>query len=70
LADPAISTLFREEIKLALARFAPYEQVRDFRLIPEPFTVENGLLTPTMKIRRPVVARVYHELIESMYQGH
>lgn len=68
LANPKIIQLFREEIDRCLAPFAPYEQVRKFRLIPEPFTVENGLLTPTLKVRRKEIDRVFENLIEAMYQ--
>ncbi len=69
IQHPSIKALFKEEIKRCLAHFAPYEQVRDFSLVPEPFTVENGLLTPTLKIRRKKVEEVYQPIINSMYQG-
>ncbi len=68
LTNPQIIQLFRNEIDHCLTPFATYEQVRRFRLIPEPFTVENGLLTPTLKVRRIQVAVAYQELIEAMYQ--
>lgn len=68
LGEPRIAELFRREIDKALQNFAGYEQVRKFRLIPEPFTVENGLLTPSLKMRRPAVAAQYGDLIEQMYR--
>ncbi len=68
LENPQVIKLFREEIDRCLLPFAPYEQVRKFRLIPEPFTVENGLLTPTLKVRRKEIDRVFANLIEAMYQ--
>ncbi|MEO0009141.1 MAG: AMP-binding protein [candidate division WOR-3 bacterium] len=68
LTHPQIISLFRSEIDRCLRPFAPYEQIRKFRLIAEPFTVENGLLTPTLKTRRPEISRVYTSLIDSMYQ--
>ncbi|MEO0071080.1 MAG: long-chain fatty acid--CoA ligase [candidate division WOR-3 bacterium] len=67
LRHPQIIKLFREEIDRCLAPFAPYEKVRDFSLVPEPFTVENGLLTPTLKIRRNKVIEVYQPLVRAMY---
>jgi long-chain acyl-CoA synthetase len=68
LNHPQIISLFRSEIDRCLAPFASYEQIRKFHLIPEPFTVENGLLTPTLKVRRNEVSRVFENLINSMYQ--
>lgn len=68
LNHPAIIQLFRTEIDRSTSHFALYEKVRKFRLLPEPFTVENNLLTPTLKVRRNEIYQVYRELIESMYQ--
>ena len=55
--------LFRKYSKTAAA----HEKIRDFRLIEDPFTVENGMMTPTLKLKRKVVEKNYGELIESMY---
>ena len=55
--------LFRKYSKTAAA----HEKIRDFRLIEDPFTVENGMMTPTLKLKRKVVEKNYSELIESMY---
>ncbi len=43
------------------------EQIQDFRYIVIPLTIEAGELTPTLKIRREVVAKKYQKLIDSMY---
>jgi long-chain acyl-CoA synthetase len=67
---PEVVALFQAEICKALQGFANYEQVRAFRLIPEPFTVENGMLTPTLKMRRPQIGIAYRDLIEEMYKEH
>jgi long-chain acyl-CoA synthetase len=70
LDHPEVLKLYGEEIKKALAGFAQYEQVRRFRLIPDQFTVENGLLTPTLKLRRPQVTAAYQKELDGMYEGH
>lgn len=70
LKHPDVLELYRREIEEALSNFPSHEQVRAFRLIPEPFTVENGLLTPSLKIRRPIVEETYKYEIQEMYQGH
>lgn len=46
---------------------APHEKIRKFSLLEKPFTIENGELTPTMKIKRKFVEEKYSYLIEKMY---
>ncbi len=67
---PEVLKLYGGEIKKALAGFAQYEQVHRFKLIPDPFTVENGLLTPSLKTKRPQVIARYSNEFEKMYEGH
>lgn len=45
----------------------PVERVRRYHLIDEPFSVENGLMTPTQKIRRHEIARCYEAVIAQLY---
>jgi long-chain acyl-CoA synthetase len=44
-----------------------FEQAKVIRLQAEPFTVENGLLTPTYKLRRPTVRHMFTESVNEMY---
>lgn len=44
-----------------------WEEIRAYRFILEPLTIQNGELTPSMKIRREVIARKYGRLIDEMY---
>ena len=44
-----------------------YKQVRTFRIIKEPFTIENGLLTANGKLKRDLIARHFEPQIEEMY---
>lgn len=48
--------------------FARVEHVRDFRVLPRDFTVEDGELTPTLKIKRRIINKNFEEVIESMYE--
>lgn len=48
--------------------FVPMERLLAFRLVLAPFSVENGMLTQTLKVKRNVVADNYARLIESMYR--
>jgi long-chain acyl-CoA synthetase len=63
---------FERAIGEAVARantgLSVIERVRHFRLMPEAFTVENGTMTPTLKLKRPLIYRLHRELFESMYQ--
>jgi long-chain acyl-CoA synthetase len=68
LDHPEVTGLYRREIDKALENFAKYEQVRAFQLLPDPFTVENGLLTPSLKMRRPRIELAYRDHIDKMYQ--
>jgi long-chain acyl-CoA synthetase len=45
------------------------EHVRDFRVLPRDFTVEDGELTPTLKIKRRIINDHFEDEIESMYEG-
>ena len=46
---------------------ASYEQVKRITLLPEPFSMERGELTNTLKVKRPVLNKIYSEQIERMY---
>lgn len=63
-----IKSLFRWEIDIACKDLAPYEKIKAFALIPKRFTIENGLLTPTLKPRRNKVFEKYHNVIDETYK--
>jgi long-chain acyl-CoA synthetase len=66
-ADP------RKAVAAAVARvnraLAPAERVRRFILAAEPFTIDNGQLTPTLKIRRHAIRETYGEALDRLYDG-
>lgn len=66
--NPKITKMLAERINTLQQGLAGYEQVKRFTLLPEPFTMENGELTNTLKTRRPVIIKNYAEIIEKMYQ--
>ncbi|GHH14727.1 AMP-dependent synthetase/ligase [Streptomyces lanatus] len=63
----------REEIARAVAAansaVSRAESIRVFRVLPEPFDVASGLLTPSMKLRRDAIVRHYALQIDAMYQA-
>jgi long-chain acyl-CoA synthetase len=71
----AIPPVRREQILGArvaqLTRHFPgYAQIRRIGVCPEPWTVDNGLLTPTMKLRRMQILHRYAAAIDALYSGH
>jgi len=68
LADSeAFHERLREALERANARLGPIEQVRRFIVADEAFTTENGLMTPSLKIRRHVIREIYGERLEGLY---
>ncbi len=71
IADLIHDERVRDEIDAAVGRVnrehAPVEQIKYWRLLPTPLTVEGGELTPTYKVKRSVVAERYADLVETMY---
>jgi long-chain acyl-CoA synthetase len=55
-----------DQVNQTLARV---EQVKKFAILAKPFGIDTGELTPTMKIKRKVVAQKYSAEIEAMYAG-
>lgn len=47
--------------------YRPEERIQHFRLILEPFTVENGLITQTLKMKRNVISDQYKDEVAAMY---
>ena len=69
MADSRCQDLLKEEIFGELRDLARFETPKKIGLLSEPFTVENGALTPTQKVKRPVVTRLYADMIESFYRA-
>ncbi|HTY58767.1 MAG TPA: long-chain fatty acid--CoA ligase [Bacteroidota bacterium] len=68
-AHPTINELIQNNIHQIQKDLASYERVRKFTLLDRQFTVEEGELTPTQKVRRRVIEERYARLIEGMYKG-
>lgn len=52
------------------ATLSNYERIKKIIIIPDELTVENGALTPSLKIKRRVVNQMYGGLIEGLYEVH
>ncbi len=67
LQNPKIMELFKNRIGTLQQQFANYEQIKRFTLLTEPFSMERGELTNTLKIKRSAIAKNYKEIIDKMY---
>jgi len=65
-----VEELLRARIAAQMKEFPGYAQVRRVTATLEPWTVENGLLTPTMKLKRAKVMEKFNAAIDGMYAGH
>jgi long-chain acyl-CoA synthetase len=68
LRHPEIIRLFAARIETLQQQFVHYEQVKRFVLLSEPFSMERGEMTNTLKLKRSVIAGNYKELIDKMYE--
>ena len=74
--DPAVvrskeaEKVVAQRVSAQLKEFPGYAQVRRVTITLEPWSVENGLLTPTLKLKRPKVMEKFNAEIDQMYAGH
>ncbi|MFO1190659.1 MAG: long-chain fatty acid--CoA ligase [Rhodoferax sp.] len=66
---PEVVALIRSELEQVNTRLARVEQIKDFRIIAQLLTAEDDELTPTMKLKRKVVAKKYADVISTMYRS-
>ncbi len=67
--DQIVQERIQKEVDKANEHFAKWEKVKSFRLTKDPWTVEDGHLTPTMKLKRKVIKEKYIGLYNEIY-GH
>jgi len=69
LKDARLLNMVQRRIKGLLKDFPGYAKIRRVALLLEPWSVENGLLTPTLKIKRNKVLERYADLVEQIYEA-
>ncbi|GAB6879539.1 long-chain fatty acid--CoA ligase [Halorubrum gandharaense] len=67
--DERVRDRFQEEVDRVNEEFETYEQIKQFRLVPEEFSEENDLLTPTMKKKRRNILERFADEIEMIYES-
>jgi long-chain acyl-CoA synthetase len=65
--DPEVRARVQLEVDAANRRLSQFETVKKFAILPSEFTVESGELTPTLKVRRKVIAERYAKVIDALY---
>jgi len=70
LRNNDVEKAITQRVSAQLKDFPGYAQVRRVTLTLEPWSVENGLLTPTLKLKRPKVMEKFNAEIDQMYAGH
>jgi long-chain acyl-CoA synthetase len=66
-AHPRAYSVIENEVSRLTAHLAQYETIKRFALLPDDFSFDGGSLTFTMKLKRRVVERQYHDLIDKLY---
>jgi len=67
--DPRVIALIEQAVDAVNKRVGSWEAIKYFTLLPRAFSEEAGEITPTLKIKREVVAQKYADEIDSMYTG-
>ncbi|MBD3610236.1 MAG: long-chain fatty acid--CoA ligase [Gammaproteobacteria bacterium] len=70
LTNPALLDIVRDRIAQQISSFPGYAQIHQVTLDIEPWGIEEGLLTPSMKMRRGPIMEKYKAAIAEMYKGH
>ncbi|MEG0930985.1 AMP-dependent synthetase/ligase [Algoriella sp.] len=62
-----IKQLIADEVDKLNSNFGNWEQIKKFILLPNEFTIETGELTPTLKMKRKIIAKKYEKEINEIY---
>jgi long-chain acyl-CoA synthetase len=67
VSDPKVQKAYSEIVKKVNGTLAPYEAIKKIGVVPEEWSVEDGELTPSMKLKRRVILERYKPQIEKFY---
>ncbi|HVG42901.1 MAG TPA: long-chain fatty acid--CoA ligase [Chitinophagaceae bacterium] len=68
IRNPKVLQQYKDVVEEMNKNFNPVEQVKRFELLPFPWTIEGGELTPTLKLKRKVIMEKYRDAIERIYK--
>jgi len=61
--------IVQRDVTKVTAHLADYERVRRVALLPNEFSIDNGEMTPTLKVKRNVIDERYGKMIDELYSG-
>jgi long-chain acyl-CoA synthetase len=67
IANPKVQTLYEGVVEEQNQNLARFEKLKRVMLVPDEFTLDNGALTPTLKLRRRVIEERYKKQIDDLY---
>lgn len=67
IASPIVQERIQKEIDNCNRRFGKWEQIKKFELTPDVWSIDGGHLTPTMKMKRSVIIKLYDPLVQKIY---
>lgn len=70
ITNPIVIERYKEEVEQLNKNFAHYEQIKKFELVSEPFTIDGGELTPTLKLKRKNVLAKNQDLYRKIYSNN
>ena len=65
--NPDLRDVFEKELQKQCAEFRGYERPQKFALVLDEFTIQNGMLSPALKVKRREVEKKYADLLKSLY---
>ncbi|WP_439132219.1 AMP-dependent synthetase/ligase [Polaribacter sp.] len=69
IANTKVINAIQEAVDTCNHNFGKWEQIKAFKLTPDVWSIDSGHLTPTMKMRREVIKKIYNHLCEEIYRG-
>ena len=66
---PKVRALFESEVERINSGLARFETIKRFALLPQPFSIEGGEITPTIKVRRRTIELKYRDVIATLYDA-
>ncbi|MHB0755771.1 AMP-dependent synthetase/ligase [Polaribacter sp. M15] len=69
IADKRVLDAIQKAVNKCNRNFGKWEQIKVFKLTPDIWSIDDGHLTPTMKMKRAVIKKMYNHLYEEIYRG-